>query len=269
MKKQKRDKGITLIALILTIIVLLILAVVAINAVKGDGIISHAKNARKDYEDKAKKEEDLLKYYEGMLETQEVVPTTDQLQEKYQFAYYSTLAKAIDDVNNETSTPDATKENAVAGIYKDENDIVSVVLLKDTEEANQLTISKDVILNLGGKTLKLIDNEAYIRLQSPNMGTIDGRIGGSKIEKNIMEETATKVRFIGTDANAANATISVLGGEYYHKFNLTDSTKMVTSFNFNAANILNIKNCKLHVENIGDCDYTYGIQVRNIIVESK
>ena len=43
------NKGITLIALILTIIVLLILAVVAINAVKGDGIIAHAKNAKGDY----------------------------------------------------------------------------------------------------------------------------------------------------------------------------------------------------------------------------
>ena len=49
MRKQKMNKGVTLIALILTIIVLLILAVVAIIAVKGDGIISHAKNARNDY----------------------------------------------------------------------------------------------------------------------------------------------------------------------------------------------------------------------------
>ena len=43
---MKNNKGITLIALILTIIVLLILAVVAINAVKGDGIIAKAKEAR-------------------------------------------------------------------------------------------------------------------------------------------------------------------------------------------------------------------------------
>ena len=46
---RNNNKGITLIALILTIIILLILAVVAINAVKGDGIISHAKNAKTDY----------------------------------------------------------------------------------------------------------------------------------------------------------------------------------------------------------------------------
>lgn len=47
--KEKNNKGITLIALIITIIVLLILAVVAISAVTGNGIISHAKNAKSQY----------------------------------------------------------------------------------------------------------------------------------------------------------------------------------------------------------------------------
>ena len=257
-QKLKRNKGITLIALILTIIVLLILAVVAINAVKGDGIIAHAKNARKDYEDKAKKEEDLLKYYEGILETQEVVPTTDQLQEKYQFDYYSTLAKAIDDVNNETSTPDATKENAIAGIYKDENNIVSVVLLKDTEEANQLTISKDVILNLGGKTLKLTSNNAWLLIKSPNMSTIDGRIGGSKIEKDILEESAESVRFIGVSTASSSANINILGGEYYHKVN---SSGLATTFNINSAKTVNIKNCKVYTENRGTSN-TFSVSLR-------
>ena len=66
-QKLKRNKGITLIALILTIIVLLILAVVAINAIKGDGIISHAKNAKTDYTKAQKNEQDMLEYYEATL----------------------------------------------------------------------------------------------------------------------------------------------------------------------------------------------------------
>ena len=61
------NKGITLIALILTIIVLLILAVVAINAVKGDGIIAHAKNAKTDYTKAQANEQELLSNYELML----------------------------------------------------------------------------------------------------------------------------------------------------------------------------------------------------------
>ena len=67
-QKLKRNKGITLIALILTIIVLLILAVVAINAVKGDGIIAHAKNAKTDYTKAQKNEEDMLTQYEYEIE---------------------------------------------------------------------------------------------------------------------------------------------------------------------------------------------------------
>ena len=45
---MRGQKGITLVALIITIIVLLILAVVAIAAVSGNGIINHAKNAKKE-----------------------------------------------------------------------------------------------------------------------------------------------------------------------------------------------------------------------------
>ena len=66
-QKLKTNKGITLIALILTIIVLLILAVVAINAVKGDGIIAHAKSAKADYSRAQTNEQDTLSGYELML----------------------------------------------------------------------------------------------------------------------------------------------------------------------------------------------------------
>ena len=67
MKKQKMNKGITLIALILTIIVLLILAVVAISAVTGNGIIAHAKNAKTQYTQAQTNEQELLSNYELML----------------------------------------------------------------------------------------------------------------------------------------------------------------------------------------------------------
>ena len=62
--KEKTNKGITLIALILTIIVLLILAVVAISALKGDGIIAHAKNAKAEYMNAQANEQARLKEYE-------------------------------------------------------------------------------------------------------------------------------------------------------------------------------------------------------------
>ena len=67
-QKLKGYKGITLIALIITIIVLLILAVVAISAVKGDGIIAHAKNAKKEYSEAQTNEKSTMQGYLDKLE---------------------------------------------------------------------------------------------------------------------------------------------------------------------------------------------------------
>ena len=67
-QKLKGYKGITLIALIITIIVLLILAVVAISAVKGDGIIAHAKNAKKTYSEAQTNEKSTMQGYLDKLE---------------------------------------------------------------------------------------------------------------------------------------------------------------------------------------------------------
>ncbi len=57
MKKNRKQKGVTLIALVITIIVLIILAGVAINALVGEnGIITQAQRAKEET-DKSQKEE--------------------------------------------------------------------------------------------------------------------------------------------------------------------------------------------------------------------
>ena len=49
---MNRDNGITLVALVVTIIVILIIAGISINSVIGDnGLITKAKEARKNWED--------------------------------------------------------------------------------------------------------------------------------------------------------------------------------------------------------------------------
>ena len=70
MKKNKTEKGITLVALIITIIVLLILAVVAIGVVTGDGILFHAKDASTKYTEKADEENSTIEDYAEMIEEQ-------------------------------------------------------------------------------------------------------------------------------------------------------------------------------------------------------
>lgn len=70
---MRGQKGITLVALIITIIVLLILAVVAISAVSDNGIIDHAKNAKRDYQAAQVEENTTLKNYLTKLETYNTV----------------------------------------------------------------------------------------------------------------------------------------------------------------------------------------------------
>lgn len=79
MKRTKTQKGITLVALIITIIVLLILAVVAIQAVQGDGIISHAKNARDEYEQAQAEEIGILSGYEIELSKKSPTSFSDEM----------------------------------------------------------------------------------------------------------------------------------------------------------------------------------------------
>lgn len=57
MKKFTQEKGITLIALIITIVVLIILAIVTIQAITGDGILDHARNATSSWSLAQAKEE--------------------------------------------------------------------------------------------------------------------------------------------------------------------------------------------------------------------
>ena len=56
-RKNKQEKGITLLALVITIIVLLILAGITISAITGDnGIIGNAGQAKKETEIASEKE---------------------------------------------------------------------------------------------------------------------------------------------------------------------------------------------------------------------
>ena len=82
MKKQKTQKGITLIALIITIVVLMILAVVAIGAVQDSDIIGHAEDAATKYNTAAKKEEDELNNYIKEIESKIPKTAAEMISEK-------------------------------------------------------------------------------------------------------------------------------------------------------------------------------------------
>ena len=140
-------------------------------------------------------------------------PTAEELQERYEFTYYSTLSGAIADVNADTvgTNADSAKDNAVAGIYS-KDDVPNVVLLKNTTEFSQIDIYKDMLLYLGGNTITFDNVRTGFNLGyevgDKNIEfsfTIDGRVDGSRIEAiNDSPRAVQQVR----------GKLTVLGGEY-------------------------------------------------------
>lgn len=233
MKKTRNKKGITLVALIITIIVLLILAVVAIRAVQGDGIIAHAKNAREGYKESSNQENVILDSYLSQIEDDlGIIPSVGDLQDRYEFHYYSSFNKAVTDTNNQTiNNADATQDDASAAIYDKDNEKV-IVLMKDITESAQININENTTINLGGHLLASTAQMA-LAVQQQNAGItlkIDGRLPGSVISV----ESSSQARAIGI--NEGN-TLIINGGTYTAKG--TGAT----------AGIYNAKNSNLSVSN--------------------
>ena len=144
----------------------------------------------------------ILENYLGNLN----IPSIADLENKYQFVYFSTLGNAVNAVNNNTiDNYDADKETAAAGVYIDENENINVVLLKDVEE--KVSVASNMTINLGGHTLSSTVGSALMI----NSGKVhvDGRIDGSTIIANAPDGVSPRAIAINT-----NGDVSVEGGTY-------------------------------------------------------
>lgn len=150
--------------------------------------------------------------------------SVDDLQNKYSFAYYSTMNLAVNDVNNgTTANADSTKDSAVAGVYTDENGGKNVVLLKDHTEAARITATTDMTINLGGNILSS-ENKIAIAITSGNV-TIDGRLAGSTI----LNRQNGDIRASAVAA-AESTKLFINGGQYAcYGENLPDNTGAIVT----------------------------------------
>ena len=184
--------------------------------------------------------------------------SVENLQKRYDFEYYSSLSLAVNDLNNSTrENADANKNNAVAGIYTDDNNIDSVVLLKDTTESSVITISKDSTVNLGGNTLNFDTNASCLNIASGVSATLDGSISGSSIKKNINGTVSYLVTSSGDlTVNGGNYSIS---GSYIN--GSSSATCMAFSQKKTSSNI-SFRDCTISAKNeaSGSNCYAYGVQ---------
>lgn len=246
MKKQKTNKGITLIALIITIIVLLILAVVAINAVKGDGIMGHAKNAKEKY---------MLAQIDEQTKLNELYNTLNNYNSNDNTPQEDTN---VEEVPMEDATVSITTEEGTTRYYSDISGAARI--LKDNEN---LLIIKG---NLSG-TLKISAKNATIRIENE-----DGNISGSL---NIINNGQIKVVQRGSEALSLsienNGIISIEECHYITKLinNGTDMSvinSILSNIVINSGDSVTIETST--IEN--DVDITGGtVSINNSVIKGK
>ena len=168
--------------------------------------------------------------------TPELVPSVEELQETYEFTYYSTMYDAVQDVNSGTigNSADITEENkadAVAGIFTDDEGMPNVILMQDFE-TDRLQPNTDMIINLGGNTLSCTGAPVIDSLGG-NL-TIDGRIEGSTIK--------------GANANTLQlraGAVTLNRGNYINESNTTSTINTImtaANLTINNANINGVNN---------------------------
>ena len=207
---SKNNKGITLIALILTIIVLLILAVVAINAVTGDGIISHAKNAKEDYTEAQANEKSTLQGYLDKLEESQLASgkIKDNLNKVLSTGGNITLE---DDFGNKIKVPAGFKiitktdtENTDLNYTADDINVTKGIVVEDGEGNQFVWIPVGTIYTNTEKTeSKTITLGRYVFKSD---GTIDTAL--SQITPEGQLKTSSSATYYFTEGKKNDTTIN-------------------------------------------------------------
>lgn len=165
--------------------------------------------------------------------------------------YYGALHLAVADISNDEIGANATvsKENAVAGVYTDENGIPVAALLKDSVEDTKTAPYVDMIIKLAGNTLS-VNGGVAVDVYGGNV-TIDGRVKGSSI---VMDYDTNIGRCIQT---RTPESLTVLGGEYVINSVCTNNSAAI----FTACDTY-IDNVTISV-NSDSPNYIYGVWAPN------
>ena len=246
-QKLKTNKGITLIALIITIIVLLILAVVAISAVKGDGIIAHAKNAKLQYSEAQTNETSIISGYETYIE--DSLPGAVKKVEKNLDKVLSTTDNIplVDQYGNKITVPAEFKiitktdtENTDLNYTAETIDVTKGIVVEDGEGNQFVWIPVGTIYtNVEKTTSKTITLGRYVFKSD---GTIDTELSQSTPEGQLKSsssasgyftegkknETTTNVHAKDIEAFVSKANAS--GGYYIGRYEARTGTERESSF---------------------------------------
>ena len=173
MKKIRIQRGITLIALIITIIILLILSVVTIGSIKNSNIISYAENASTNYESSKSEEQDILTYYESIINSSQGKVTNPYNPDKWDFGF----ALTDEGWGNKVEKGNKLEGRIVAKFYKTGNKI-TINTVVDTENVSE-EIDETILViegagSLGELNSTVLKSETNIMLGIKELIVTDG-----------------------------------------------------------------------------------------------
>lgn len=118
-------------------------------------------------------------------------------------ARYNSIEDAL---SGQNVTPDGKVATHIVG------DALNIILLDDIESATTIDITKNCTLHLNGKTLEFTEAGAHLNINTASEVTINGKVSGSEITKDINNGTNEKlVSSTGTALNMVGGTYSMYG----------------------------------------------------------
>ena len=163
----------------------------------------------------------------------------DVLEKSHEFGYYSSFEVALQDVNNDTlgKNSDCEKSNAKIGVFDDFNGKISIVVLDNIEVPGRNYFTKNIDLNLNGKTITMTTLESQII--APNL-SINGTMRGSTVI------TKARARMFSCES-----TLTINGGTYNAyapRGYYTESGYTVDTVIYGGTSGLYISNAQIYVE---------------------
>lgn len=151
----------------------------------------------------------------GNIAEQDLTSTPEQLLDKYEFHFFSTLKLAVEasNIDDVEMSADSDREAAAVGVY-DGGDHPYILLLKDHDETIGMIFSCAATLNLGGHKLHFSNRSLAFEMAEgiTDTVTIDGRLTGSEITVDGNSKAAAIFR-------THSGTLKVLGGKYVARDN--------------------------------------------------
>ena len=157
---------------------------------------------------------------------------------KPEIYYYSTLSSAITDIEADTvENAIANTDEANVKVFTSCDGVKTILLLKDLLETNQINITKNMNIDLGGKTLSFEHSAAFIQASSESIkisnGSIFVDISGGVPSAGLFRSTSNQLTM-------ENVSINVIGGV---------SSQFIGLFLQNTNGVFDIKNCNIDVKN--------------------